>query len=330
MALNEANMCCSCLQETELDLCVVIQKEDVIKGTKAQSRCRKCHNLRGRVSTLIKTTGGLDEYKEFNNDERVDFMNKARDLCGNQLHKQLVESIQWVKTQRNTVQFSEHGDFEDEDVLKDRYETQPAVFDNIKANARSMKDPIRGVTMYLVPKFTVNISSEDTILKESKRRLESESTAKRSVQPQKKIKTEKPLEIGDGAGPADQAKSWAQMPQAVLPEGQLARIAKSLPKLEELQLGFTTTMVEAESPEVEDFMAPKLLEKARELRTFLDDVIVIYQGKLTSKSAAKGEMKAHFENARDRTDQIKTIELQIKGMLDLAGDAAKGTALSGS
>ena len=108
------------------------------------------------------------------------------------------------------------------------------------------------------------------------------------------------------------------MSQAAIPEGQLARITKSLHKLDELQSKFTTTMVEAESFGVAEFMTPKLVEKARALRAALDDLLVIYERKVTSKTAARGEMRAQFEGAKNRSEQINVIEKQIQCMLELS------------
>ena len=128
------------------------------------------------------------------------------------------------------------------------------------------------------------------------------------------------MEIGDGEPLAEQEKTqtWGEMPQVDIPPGQILRITKSLPKLEEVQLNFSTTMVEAEAPEVSEFMAPKLLERARALRSVLDKTIVNYKSKRESKKAAKGEMKEHFDTARTSMENIKNIECQVKGMLELA------------
>ena len=85
-----------------METCVVVQKDDSVKGTKFQGRCKKCHNARGRINTLVqKAQGSPDEWKDFTCDERADFVKKGEYLCGRDLHKQMVESIQWVKTRKD-------------------------------------------------------------------------------------------------------------------------------------------------------------------------------------------------------------------------------------
>ena len=252
------------------------------------------------MKTLLQNAqGSLDEWKDFTCDERADFMKKGKE-CGRNLHKQMVESTQWVETRKETTKFDKGGKLEDEDELEEKYKDKPDILDNIKANAASMIDPVRLVRMFYAPKYSVLISKENSLTEGSKRKLESETTVRKAVVPSKKPKTGKePLAVrlfGDGEPLAEQeeAQTWGEMPQVDIPPGQILRITRSLPKLEEVQLNFSTTMVEAEAPEVSEFMAPKLLERARALRSVLDKTIVNYKSKRESKKAAKGEMKEHL------------------------------------
>ena len=136
-------------------------------------------------------------------------MKKGKELCGRDLHKQMVESIQWVKTRKETTKFDEGGKFEDEDDLQEKYKDKPHILDNIKANAASMTDPVRLVKMFYVPKYSVLISKENSLTEGSKRKLESETTVRKAAVPSKKPKTgkDKPVEIGDGEPLDEQAKT---------------------------------------------------------------------------------------------------------------------------
>ena len=111
------------------------------------------------MKTLLQNAqGSLDEWKDFTCDKRADFMKKGNGLCGRDLDKQMAESIQWVKTRKETTKFDEGGKFEDEDDLEEKYKDKPDILDNIKANAASMTDPVRLVKMFYVPKYSVLIS----------------------------------------------------------------------------------------------------------------------------------------------------------------------------
>ena len=90
------------------------------------------------------------------------------------------------RLRRRTTKLDEGGKFEDEDDLEEKYKEKPHILDNIKANAASMTDPVRLVKMFYVPKYSVQLSKENSLTEGSKRKLESETTVRKAAVPSKK------------------------------------------------------------------------------------------------------------------------------------------------
>jgi hypothetical protein len=90
---------------------VFLQKECALKGVKDQCRCKKCHNVRGRISTCVKNNHDLFAIKDITGEERSTLMAKAHSLSGNDLAKVIGEAIVYAKMRKETTTFAQTGEF---------------------------------------------------------------------------------------------------------------------------------------------------------------------------------------------------------------------------
>ena len=160
--------------------------------------------------------------------------------------------------------------------------------------------------MIWVPKLSLSINNEDTRIKESKRRLESETTVKKSKKPKAEVKEE------ENKDPNDESNTPAEID---IPEAQFTRAESMLVKLEALLLTFTSTNVECQDADGE-VMPKKFKEKLTlVLQTFEGDIKAL-KGKIESKKAVKGEMKQLFDKIKDSSAKAKETFNKAKLVMD--------------
>jgi len=298
---------------------MAVQSQDDLMGTKAQHRCKKCNALRTRISRMTNNTTQFDGLKEINPEERVDFMRQARDLCNENLAKQMMESIVWAKFRKETALFQQRGEFQDEADVLEQYKDRPEILANIKANAHTMVDPVRLVKMVWLPKFSLTLSTEEGESNEKKRKLESETAVKRKPKA-KKPKTPKAIE--DDKEPAQEKEGFGKfddLAKVKIPDAQKQRLQKSIPGLEDLELSFSTKITAATD---NAFVPAVMLEKAKSAATALENLVGRSKETFLGDKAAKGEMKYLFEETKKGVVAVKGLDQQLKTLLDLASSHA--------
>ena len=160
--------------------------------------------------------------------------------------------------------------------------------------------------MIWVPKFSLSINTEDTRIKESKRRLESETTVKKSKKPKAEVKEE------ENKDPNDESNTLAEID---IPEAQFKRAESMLVKLEALLLMFISTNVECQDADGE-VMPKKFKEKPiLVLQTFEGDIKAL-KGKIESEKAVKGGMRQLFDKIKDSTAKAKEAFNKAKLIID--------------
>ena len=100
-----------------------------------QYRCNECNKLRRRVQRMLARLENADMkqgYQDLNPQERKEFYNKAGDLCGDKLNKELKESIETSSIERSTCRTSQHGNFmiipEAQDTFKKKHRSNGKTF----------------------------------------------------------------------------------------------------------------------------------------------------------------------------------------------------------
>jgi len=150
-----------------------VRKASPLLALLEQVRCKPCHALRSRITRLINSTG-VEGFSELSDEERIQLMKGAAELFGADLKKEVTEAIIKSKVERQTIAFSSGGEFEDWDVVEERYKNKPEEWASIQLNARTFTCTVRNVKMVQIPKYQSTDRKEEILQKEQKRKIENQ------------------------------------------------------------------------------------------------------------------------------------------------------------
>ena len=143
-------LCGTCREFVDLKDTVEIQKENLMLGNHSQRRCRKCHNLRSRLFTVVKSSG-IEGYKDLSEEERVELYKCGANLFGGQLTKLLQESVTKSRLDKQITSFKRSGEAMDFDEAEEKWRDKPEEWKSILENAPRFHCPIRNKEQ-IVPK----------------------------------------------------------------------------------------------------------------------------------------------------------------------------------
>ena len=103
------------------------------------------------------------------------------------------ETVTEHKVHQQVSEFSEKGNFLDEEDMKTKYQHKPAQLESIWLNSRTMTCPIRKVKLWMDPEFSFTNLDTLTHSRQQKRKLSQEAI----VKPAKKAKAQARPKLGD-------------------------------------------------------------------------------------------------------------------------------------
>jgi len=140
--------CCTCKTPVEKKDQLVVRAPCKRQSTYV-IRCKKCHALKSRVNNLLKNRGRLaSAWAEMSETERANFVANNHSAYGKDLEKKISESVLLTSSKSSEFSFTGTGNFMTEVQIDDVYKNQPEIAANIKKNARSFFDSVKGVTVY--------------------------------------------------------------------------------------------------------------------------------------------------------------------------------------
>ena len=308
---KRSGKCCSCGKEVSFPGdAVQLQKANSDTGREDQFRCYPCNNCRSRMERAMAQDGRLRQMKHLTPAERKEFMLKAQSLCGSDLTKVMTETIHWSSHTMDSVISKEHGDFQDWDVVEGQYrKSKPEVWQNIQANAQRKVDPVRGVTMLWIPKFTLEHTKTDEHSQTHSRKLESTD----------KIRPPKKARISDIAEQNVQQGVPVPPPPPALvsvSKGQEARLVALKKKLDTSNNEFCAKYAEAEDDNMKDNMPKKTMGLASELKVKMSDALAWASDTLAKKTAPKGQVNLMMTVSKQVMFDAKAMEDKLESILE--------------
>ena len=184
-ALQCQKLCPSCGQYSAEY--IVVRKAEGNRSE--QIRCNECQSLRRRMEKITTAVPDWETYKDLTVEEKHSFMATAKNLFGQHLQKHMTEAIKVVRMKKLIATTTQEGTFEDMSVVEERYKNQPDVLECIRLNAAQLTDPVRGVHMVMIPKYSYKVERQITDSHQGSRNIQTESVikkARKAIEPKKK------------------------------------------------------------------------------------------------------------------------------------------------
>ena len=134
-----------------------------------QFSCVDCRRLKARVSRVMNQKSLKEDWLKIPKDTRVEFMQKASSLYGDELAKYLSEVVVQVKATESLTSFEHDGNFMDLADMTDAYKDKPEQLAHVLANTQKFFCPIAKTTMYSKPQYKINMKETEST-KETQRR----------------------------------------------------------------------------------------------------------------------------------------------------------------
>lgn len=312
--------CSSCKQELPADECPDCQNEDVVTGSTKQCRCKPCSKMFSRFVRLDKARGcKLAGFNEVRGGERAQFMRDNQDLFGADLEKAMLEAVTNIRLTKQTNTSRAQFNFipiEGDDGVKVQYADKPEQLANILDNAPRIRCAVEGIELVGLPKYSLDLTDEQTESEERKRKFEAEFTIKKA----KKLK-EEPKEKAKQEPEGDQPFPPAAK-MVPLTDAQKARAGKMIPVMEDFAFKLNSAMVSAGAHDCQQFIAPILFAKAKETESDLTAIRDQICKLDTAGECAKGHATDVFKQAAKASSDVKAIMKKLEEVLEEAKTAA--------
>ena len=303
-------LCNTCKQSYSCIDMVQIQSADPLAGTKHQERCRLCTKLFAAMTRAKAKFGDTDGWEGLAQEERTQFMARSHGLLGAELKKAMTESVQESRMTRTTTVFSQSGkfiDIEGQEGAKEKYKDEPEKLAKLLANSKEITCPIFGSQKIWIPEYSASKTVEDREEEVRKRHASTEQVMRPKKAPKKRAIAsgiQGASASGEAANAAESGAKSADVPKPI-PQGQLKRLEKCIPALEDLRLRFSQKLSEVEAPDNEGVIGEKVVEKARGLETTLAQVLAETTDIFAKKTS---------NCIKDLFGKVATITIEVKKM----------------
>eukprot|EP00973_Karenia_brevis_P067372 9370497-Karenia_brevis.AAC.1 len=292
-----------------------VRKEDTFNSHLAQLRCKMCNRLRQRLATCLQDSEELKlGFKAVEGEERQSFYRSCKNMCGAELKKQVTECVIKSSYTKQMTTFGADGEFEDEEDVENRLQDKPQQLMEIKKNAIRFTDPLRKVPMLWIPKYKLSTYTEHGDVEEKKRRVESNHVVKPDKKPRKEPK-ENTGDVPEGGEGNALLKD--------IPETQIARLTKLVPKFESAEFEFMKVSTSARDPQYADYVPKKLRDACPKMEAEIAKVKDQYTKLLSEKKAPKGFMKEFFSVMKNIHDESSSLSDKIADLLPEEEEAAE-------
>lgn len=309
---------CSKCKELIDGLFVQVQAANELTGAKDQFHCKECDNTYGKLKRWFnKDEEAKIGWKKMSTEEKAQAMKDIRGLEGDKLKMKFMQSVTNTSFKRHTWKFSAQGDFEDAKEVEEKLkaEGKEAEWQQIIANGRFMSDPESGKKLVWRPRYSFGFSNEHQDVETRKRQfdLAEDNCDKALLQQAKKARKEAvDPEAKAGKRKGKDKQNGEDLPQVALTPAHIKRLEGALPKLQDDQLKLATTIVQADAPDMKDFITQNTLKAAKTLNGSLSDAIGLIQKYLDAKSAPKGDLTSLLAAVKEGNSQNKIISAKLK------------------
>ena len=251
-------------------------------------------------------------FQKVENDQRSTFYKENCDLVGPDLKKAMSECITTSTVKRQSLKFSAKGSMRPveevkEDMLKKGKKEE---WDNLELNGNYMTCPITGARLIWEPTYSLEKTTEETETEEKKRKFEGTTNIKNP----KAVKAPKLP-----AAPTDNA----ELPVVPLAPGQISRLEKLLPKIEELGHKLATNHLSCSDPKLKDYVTTSVMNKSADLIPQMTQLTESIKDLTLKKVARKGEITTFFAQVSQGQKDAKSFNEKLESFLD---EASQGTA----
>jgi hypothetical protein len=304
--------CSSCKSPMSTEEMTKTQSGNEIQGSSEQFRCRPCGQVISRIQRRKYTEEQKRLIRELSPSSRGQMMKQTQSLFGADLDKKVFETTMQSRLRKQATVFAAQGDYHDiegPDGVKETMKHKPGDLENLLKNGRRFVCPVFQKEQIWVPKYHMKMTDESVDTEERKRKVEAEFTVKKAKKEKipRAIKQEAEGET-DGLPP----------PPAPLAEGQIKRLQKAIPKLEDLHLNFVTVLGTCTAPDNRGLVGDRAMEKAEKelkaLQTFVQKCKTMEQEKV----APRGSMPAFFKELVDTLTQAQKTHDFMKNSLEMA------------
>lgn len=167
-----SSKCCTCGDVTNPDERVIVRAYAKNKH-ETVFRCKGCHNLKSRMNRIMSKNGQLArDWSEMGEVERSTFIKNNRGLYGAELELRISESVLVSKTKRSSTSFVSEGKYSSAAALREKYQKEPEIAENIIKNARSFFDSVKQVHVYEDVSYTMKQQDEEVREEVNRLRME--------------------------------------------------------------------------------------------------------------------------------------------------------------
>ena len=275
---------------------------------KASVKCHLCNKGKCAIKRVLDEDADIKEefFDVCDPDARKQVVGRVKDgsFLPSAVKKEIVEAIQWAKIQQKTSNFQADGEFFTEKELDDLVEQGKLEKDDKQAlmnRSRSIKCSITGKDLYWKPTYKLTLA-----------RFEQETEAKkREIQGTDKIKmapAQKKPRLTDTTS-SGAAEDTTEVP---IPSGQLAKLSKAAPKLEENIHKFAITLAEAKGNDFKDSIAPAILQQATEAEEKANSALQNMKKYILDKQATKTAPKRALDATKQANSSLSTIRTKLQ------------------
>ena len=299
-----------------------IQTKDVAKSrvrgkssAEAMARCTLCHRLRSRTTSVLARLCSKQEWGEIGHEKKGAFMDAAAHLFGDKLQKLVQTTLDEHRLYKATTNFNALGSFKDEIDLTEKYKNKPEQLKNIMEHAAKYFCPVRRVTLFADPEYSLLQSDLVEQTKKSGRHVEEED----KVRPAKKAKTK------SKARAVEEAEADGEVAAAVptINKGQLNRLAKLVDKIKTAFEGLAGPEQAVTEEKLELLLPPFILPKCEKIKALAMSTIASLEMAIESK---KGIFDTLFNDADDCFKKTKSTTESLSNALGEARDFAREQA----
>ena len=301
--------CITCKQDVPREECTVVNKAVLLKSGAMGNdslRCSCCNNSKACLDRFLTLRCDMSlRIKDHSPNERSKFIASLHGKMGDDLEKAVVVEAERCNINKLTTSFTGAGDFLDKMELEEKYKQRPEQLESIIQNAPSFLHPDRGCQVWLDRAY--NLSEAHTNVKEEVERMTMSGETKvkrRKTEKEKKEKSEKREK--------EKVDKPLSQPQIKKVESMKAKLDKARTKLEE-------TLKSSEEAANQEFLNPKVLDKARGQCKLLNTSITSLD-LLVEVNTGGNEVQKELAPIAKQLEETQTLQTLLKAQLDCSSE----------
>ena len=258
---------------------------------------------------MIQDNGDLVGFRDLSEPERKGFYQTAASLCGKDLQKAMVETIESSETDYCNKGFHMKAVAKSVADVESEFADQPAVLANILKNAERFTCPVSKQELVAVPKYEFQYSRENTMLTQKKRKLESEKV----IKPLKKARavTEGGGDVMSGGGGGS-----SRGIEKALTAPQKKKVGVDVEKLEKFKTMMASVQVQAGSEEIKDFVPAMIREKLEKEMEGVGQCLSKHKVIMEAERATPGDVKACFDEYKRIHTEVRPFYSKVVGLVE--------------